>query len=95
MLKQFAETKDGSTANFTSWSCALADDAVDDFSLPIMLAERAVNLDPDNVFHLKNLGAVLDGSTKRLPSSMKQMSYRANRTLRPTAQWPIRGSSWR
>ena len=59
MLAQFAETEDAQTANFTAWSCALADDAVDDYSLPVALAERAVELDPDNDFHLKTLGAVL------------------------------------
>ena len=59
MLGQFAETEDAQTANFTAWSCALAADAVDDYSLPVALAERAVELDPDNDFHLKNLGAVL------------------------------------
>ena len=59
MLGQFAETEDAQTANFTAWSCALAADAVGDFSLPIALAERAVELDPNNDFHLKNLGAIL------------------------------------
>ena len=59
MLEHFAETEDAQTANFTSWSCALAADAVDDFSLPITLAERAVEKDHGNVFLLNTLGAVL------------------------------------
>ncbi len=59
MLEQFAETEDPQTANFTAWSCALAADAVDDFSLPVGLAERAGGKDPSNVFHLNALGAVL------------------------------------
>lgn len=59
MLAQFAETEDAQTANFTAWSCALAADAVDDYSLPTTLAERAVDLAPKDVFNLKNLGAVL------------------------------------
>ncbi len=32
---------------------------MDDYSLPITLAERAVDLAPKDVFNLKNLGAVL------------------------------------
>jgi tetratricopeptide (TPR) repeat protein len=60
MLGQFADTEDAHISNFTSWSCALAAGAVPDFSLPITLAQRSVELDSDNVvFHLNTLGAVL------------------------------------
>ena len=59
MLEQFAETEDEQTANFTAWSCALAADAVDDFSLPVRLAKRTGERIPSNVFHLNTLGAVL------------------------------------
>ncbi len=59
MLEKFAETEDAQTANFTAWSCALAADAVDDFSAPVTLAKRAVEKDPENVFHVNTFGAVL------------------------------------
>ena len=65
LLAQFAETEDAQTANFTAWSCALAADAVDDFSLPVALAEREAGRDPDNVFHRENLGAVPSRSIPR------------------------------
>ena len=96
MLGQFAETEDAQTANFTAWSCALAADAVGDFSLPIALAERAVELDPNNDFHLKNLGAILYRAGRideLLPSSMKRMSFRAIRGMAATAPLPTRGTS--
>jgi len=31
MLKQFAQTEDGTTAHFVAWSCALGPDALTDF----------------------------------------------------------------
>ena len=36
----------------------LAADAVDDFSLPVALAERALQINPQNVSYLNTLGAV-------------------------------------
>ncbi len=59
MVARFAETEDANIAHFASWSCVLAADATDDFSLPVQLANRAVETNPNDVAHIQTLGAVL------------------------------------
>jgi len=59
MLERFAATKDANTAHFTAWSCVLAADATDDFSLPIQMAKRAIEADPNEYAHINALGALM------------------------------------
>ena len=42
-----------------AWTCALAPDAVDDYTLAILLAKRAVQQKPDDPSALQTVGAVL------------------------------------
>ncbi|MBX3439089.1 MAG: tetratricopeptide repeat protein, partial [Planctomycetaceae bacterium] len=58
MLAKFADTEDAETAYSTAWTCALAPDALSDFTPAIQLAERASHLDADNVKYAAVLGAI-------------------------------------
>lgn len=59
MRKQFAESEIANELHFTAWTCVLASDAVDDYSLAIELAERAIEAEPKLAAYGQCLGAVL------------------------------------
>ena len=59
MLEKSAETENSEEAYFTAWTCALTPNAIDDYSLAIELAERALNANPKLHSHQQCLGAVL------------------------------------
>ena len=59
MADQFGETEDADNAYWTAWTCALAADAVADYSGPIGLAQKAVKSDPASSSRLNTLGAIL------------------------------------
>jgi tetratricopeptide (TPR) repeat protein len=59
LLEKFAATENPTDAYFSAWTCALAPKAVDDYSLAIELAERALKADPKPHQHQQCLGAVL------------------------------------
>ncbi len=59
MLEHFAGTEDSDAARWVAWACVLAPDAVDGFSSPVALAEKAVESDPKSVSYVNTHGAVL------------------------------------
>jgi len=59
MLKQFAQTENGTTASFVAWSCALGPDALTDFAGAIALAEKATKIDAKSAQFASYLGAIL------------------------------------
>ncbi len=59
MVDRFGQTEDGAKAYRTAWTCALAADAVADYSVPIALAEKAVKSDPAIGARMRCLGAIL------------------------------------
>ena len=58
MLDHFGQTEDAAAAHWVAWTCALASDAVEDFSGVIELAELAVEKGKTDQ-NLTTLGAVL------------------------------------
>jgi len=59
MLERFGSSDDPAAGNFTSWTCSLAADAVDDYARAIELARNAVKTDPEDRSRLVTLGAIL------------------------------------
>ena len=58
MLEQSAKSESGIELHFIAWTCALAADAVKDYSLAIQLAQQAVDQAPENRSHRSGLGAI-------------------------------------
>ena len=59
MLEKFKGTEDPVTARFVAWSCALAPDAVAEFSVPIALAQKAAEGHSKDPSCQNTLGAIL------------------------------------
>ena len=59
MLQRFGPTDKASDGHWVAWACALAPDAITDWTTAIALAEKAVQSDPKFVMYLNTLGAVL------------------------------------
>src|SRR6056297_2561222 len=53
------ESANGTEAHFTSWTCALAPDAIEDYESVIQLARQAVEQEPTDRQYLNGLGAIL------------------------------------
>jgi WD40 repeat protein/serine/threonine protein kinase len=89
MVRQFAETKNTLDSHWVAWTCALAPDAVNDWQLPLRLAEQASRGDPENVSFRTTLGAVfyragrMDeaiqqlGQTTKMVGKKQEMAARA------------------
>jgi tetratricopeptide (TPR) repeat protein len=58
-LRHFSKTEDTGAGHWVAWACVLGPDAVDDFSAPIALAEKAVESEPKRVSYMNTLGAIL------------------------------------
>jgi WD40 repeat protein/serine/threonine protein kinase/tetratricopeptide (TPR) repeat protein len=72
MLEQFKDTDDPQIAFFTAWSCALAPEAVTDFTLPLRLAERALSQNGERVNYLQGAGAILYRA-QRFPEALERL----------------------
>ena len=59
MLDRFRQTESAGVAYIVAYACTLAPDAVDDWSIPVALAEMAARSDPAEAYSLFALGAVL------------------------------------
>lgn len=59
MLKQFASSEEALARNFAAWTCALAPDALDDYSVAIDLARQLVTEEEHNPQFRQTLGALL------------------------------------
>ena len=59
MLINFADLDEALATHFTAWACALAPNAIEDYTSAIQLARHAVEQEPDNQQHLNGLGAIL------------------------------------
>ncbi|MGD9713351.1 MAG: hypothetical protein AB7V46_14965, partial [Thermomicrobiales bacterium] len=58
MLETFEDSDEPMETQFTAWTCALAPNAVDDYAVPLTLAESAVEAEPENQQYLNTLGAI-------------------------------------
>ena len=58
MLEIVADSEEPMETQFTAWTSALAPDAVDDYAVPLKLAESALEAEPENQQYLNSLGAV-------------------------------------
>jgi WD40 repeat protein/serine/threonine protein kinase/tetratricopeptide (TPR) repeat protein len=72
MLEQFKDTDEPVPAFFTAWSCALAADAVPDFTLPVRLAERALSRNTQLLRHHQGIGAIFYRAG-RFPQALKYL----------------------
>jgi hypothetical protein len=59
LLERFGKSEDPATAHLAARACALAPEAVADFTQPLQLAERAAASEPNNHTRLTTLAAVL------------------------------------
>ena len=59
MLQRVGKTNDAKTAHWTAWTCVLAPGAVTDPTIPLRLAEQALQSDPESTFQRQTLGAAL------------------------------------
>ena len=59
MLQQFASAEDDQARQFTAWTCALAPNAVDDYTSLISLCRLSAAKDPTSLQFVNDLGAVL------------------------------------
>ncbi|MFV1967818.1 MAG: WD40 repeat domain-containing protein, partial [Pirellulaceae bacterium] len=58
-LKHFGQAEDVNAGHWVAWTCALAPDAVADYSAAVALAKKPVESDPKSIFYLNTLGAIL------------------------------------
>jgi tetratricopeptide (TPR) repeat protein len=59
MLRQFGDSEDPQDGYWTAWTCLLGLEAVNDFSIPLALAEQAAHRDPKSISFLNALGGIL------------------------------------
>jgi tetratricopeptide (TPR) repeat protein len=59
MLTKSTQSKDAEELAFTTWTAALAPQALDDYGPATALARRAVELNKDNSAAVRSLGAIL------------------------------------
>lgn len=59
MLQQFSTTEDAEAAHWTAWTAILVPGAVSDPSIPLRLAEQALQSDPQSTFQRQTVGAAL------------------------------------
>jgi tetratricopeptide (TPR) repeat protein len=58
MLETFAHSDEPKELEFAAWTCALSTGAVDDYTVALRLAEKAVDAEPENRQFLTAMGAV-------------------------------------
>ncbi len=73
ILEQFADSDIPERSFLAAWTCRLAPDAVDDYSLAIDLARRAVESDPSSAMYAAILGNILHRAGKYEQSLVHQL----------------------
>ena len=58
MLAKFEFSEVAKELHFTAWTCGLHSQAVNDYTLALKLAQKAIDLEPENQQYINGLGAV-------------------------------------
>ena len=87
MLSRFRESKDNEVIYATAWVCSLGPNAVEDFSAPIHLANKAVESEPKSIVFLNALGAVLHRAGRSEEAIKRLME--ANDLIKDGQRWAV------